>query len=285
MSLFFHITEGIKGLTKARLATLLSITSIMSILILMALFILFTLNLNTWINSFREKIEMEVFLKPNVEDAQTNDISQRLDQIPGIQSTQYINKEAAAKRFEDEFGQNIFDVLDSNPLPLSFIITLEDTARNYYSIQKISERIKKISGVDEIVYQKILLESIDKYINFIVFGILFIGLIITIIAVALIYNTIRLTIYARRETIYIMRLVGATQSFIRMPFLIEGILQGLIASSLASIFVYYLVQFIIHFFYPFLVFSNQLFVYLISFGIIIGLFSAGLSVAKFLKSF
>lgn len=285
MSLFFHITEGIKGLSKARLATLLSITSIMFTLILMALFIVFSLNLNSLINSFREKIEMEVFLGPTIEDNQTNEISERLNKIAGIKSTQYINKDAAAKRFEQEFGQNIYDVLDSNPLPLSYIITLEDSARNYESIQKISEKIKKINGVEEVVYQKFLLESIDKYINFIVFGVLFIGLLITIIAIALIYNTIRLTIYARRETIYIMRLVGATQSFIRMPFIIEGILQGLIASSFASVVVYYLVQFIIYFIYPFLVFSNQIFIYLISFGLIIGLLSASLSVAKFLKSF
>ncbi len=285
MSLFFHITEGIKGLTKARLATLLSISSIMLTIILMALFIIFSLNLNTWINSFREKIEMEVFLKITVSEEQIDELTEKLEQIPGILNTQFINKEEAAKRFKEEFGQDIFDVLDFNPLPLSFIITLEDRARNLNSIQKISGMIENITEVDEIVYQKFLLETIDKYINFIAIGVLFVGLIITVIAVVLIYNTIRLTIYARRDAIYIMRLVGATQAFIRTPFIIEGVLQGLIASSLASVIVYYLVQFVIHFIYPFLVFNNQIFIFLISFGLIIGLLSASLSVAKFLKSF
>ena len=70
MSLFFHINEAIKGLTKARLATILSITSIMLTIILLAIFIIFSLNLNTWINSFREKIEMEVFLQTTVSDNQ-----------------------------------------------------------------------------------------------------------------------------------------------------------------------------------------------------------------------
>ena len=285
MSLFFHITEGIKGLTKARLATLLSISSIMLTIILMALFIIFSLNLNTWINSFSEKIEMEVFLKITVSEEQIDELTEKLEQIPGILNTQFINKEEAAKRFKEEFGQDIFDVLDFNPLPLSFIITLEDRARNLNSIQKISGMIENITEVDEIVYQKFLLETIDKYINFIAIGVLFVGLIITVIAVVLIYNTIRLTIYARRDAIYIMRLVGATQAFIRTPFIIEGVLQGLIASSLASVIVYYLVQFVIHFIYPFLVFNNQIFIFLISFGLIIGLLSASLSVAKFLKSF
>lgn len=285
MSIFFHITEGIKGLTKARLATLLAITSIMLTIILMAIFIIFSLNLNNWINSFREKMEMEVFLKSTVSDGQIKAISEKLEQIPGILSIEFVSKEAAANRFKEEFGQDIFDVLDFNPLPLSFIITLEDSARNLSSIQKISGIIENMAEVDDIVYQKFLMETIDKYINFIIFGVLFVGLIITFIAIALIYNTIRLTIYARRDTIYIMRLVGATQTFIRTPFIIEGVLQGLIASSLASVIVYYLVQFVIHFIYPFLLFDNQVFIYLISFGLIIGLLSASLSVAKFLKSF
>ena len=283
MSLFFHISEGIKGLAKARLATILSITSIMLTIILMAIFVIFSLNLNTWINSFREKIEMEVFLQPTVSDSQTNEISEKLNQVPGIQTSQFISKKEAAKRFKDEFGQDIFDVLDFNPLPQSFIITLDDTARNLKSIERISANIKNITQVEEIVYQKFLLESIDKYITFILFGAFFIGLLITLIAVALIYNTIRLTIYARKDAIYIMRLVGATQGFIRTPFVIEGMLQGLIASSLACGATHYLVKFITYFIYPFLIFNNQVYIYLIAFGLIIGIVSASLSVAKFLK--
>ena len=283
MSLFFHIKEAIKGLTKARLATILSITSIMLTIILLAIFIIFSLNLNTWINSFREKIEMEVFLQTTVSDNQISEISEKLNAVSGIQSSKYISKDEAAKRFKDEFGQDIFEVLDFNPLPRSFIITLDDTARNLKSIERISTKIKDITQVEEIVYQKFLLQSIDKYITFIMFGAFFIGIIITLIAVALIYNTIRLTIYARKDAIYIMRLVGATQGFIRTPFVIEGMLQGLIASSLACIITHYLVKIVIHLIYPFLIFDNQIYIYLIFFGLIIGIVSAGLSVAKFLK--
>jgi cell division transport system permease protein len=283
MSFFFHITESVKGLAKARLATILSVTSIMLTIILMAIFIIFSLNLNTWVNSFREKVEMEVFLKSTVSERQINEISEQLIKIPGIQTTQFISKKDAANRFKDEFGQDIFDVLDFNPLPQSFIITLDDTSRNLKSIERISVEINSIANVDDIVYQKFLLESIDKYINFILFGAFFIGLIITLIAVALIYNTIRLTIYARRDTIYIMRLVGATQGFIRTPFVIEGLLQGLIASSLACLITYYFVNFIKYFIYPFLIFNNHVYIYLIAFGLIIGIVSASLSVAKFLK--
>ena len=283
MNLFFHIKEAIKGLTKARLATILSITSITLTIILMAVFIIFSLNLNTWITSFREKIELEIFLQPTIPESQISEISKELNDIAGIRSSQYISKEEAAKRFKEEFGQDIFEVLDTNPLPRSFIITLEDSTRNSKSIERISANIRDIVEVEDIVYQKEILESIDKYITYILFGALFIGILISLIAVALIYNTIRLTIYARKDAIYIMRLVGATQAFIRTPFVIEGMLQGVIASSLACIITHYLVKFIVHFIYPFLIFNSQVYFYLIGFGLVIGIVSASLSVAKFLK--
>ena len=283
MNLFFHIKEAIKGLTKARLATILSITSITLTIILMAVFIIFSLNLNTWITSFREKIELEIFLQPTIPESQISEISKELNDIAGIRSSQYVSKEEAAKRFKEEFGQDIFEVLDTNPLPRSFIITLEDSTRNSKSIERISANIRDIIEVEDIVYQKEILESIDKYITYILLGALFIGILISLIAVALIYNTIRLTIYARKDAIYIMRLVGATQAFIRTPFVIEGMLQGVIASSLACIITHYLVKFIVHFIYPFLIFNSQVYFYLIGFGLVIGIVSASLSVAKFLK--
>jgi len=283
MSLFFHIKEAIKGLTKARLATILSITSIMLTIILLAIFIIFSLNLNTWINSFREKIEMEIFLQSTISDNQISEISDKLNRIPGIKSSQYVSKDDAANRFKEEFGQDIYEVLDFNPLPRSFVLTLDDTTRNLKSIERISTNIRSITQVEDIVYQKDILESVDKYITYIMFGAFFIGIIITLIAIALIYNTIRLTIYARKDAIYIMRLVGATQRFIRTPFVIEGMLQGLIASSLACIIIHYIVRIIVHLIYPFLIFDDQVYIYLIGFGLIIGIVSASLSVAKFLK--
>ncbi len=282
--MFFHLSEGIKGLTKARLATILSITSITLVIILLAIFTIFIMNLNSWVGSFREKIELEVFLENGAKEENISQISEGLTSISGIQKSEFINKENAAKRFKSEFGQDIFEILTFNPLPESFIITLDDTARNLNSVNRISKRIESLPFIEDIVYQKLLLESIDKYVTYIFLGAFFVGLIIILITVALIYNTIRLTIYARRDTIYIMRLVGATQGFIRMPFIIEGLLQGLISSALASVIVYYFVKFIRHFVYPFLIFDNYVFIFLIVFGVFLGLISASMGVTKFLKS-
>jgi len=284
MSIIFHISEGIKNLTKARLATVLSVISIMLTIILLGAFITFTLNLNSWIGSFREKIELEVFVQPGATESNINNLSNELQDISGIKNIQYISKDDAANRFKEEFGQDIYDVLDFNPLPSSYIIILEDSARYSKSIERISGEINKLSFVDEVVFQKLIIESIDKYINLIYAGAVFFGLIITLISVTLIYNTIRLTIYARRDAIYIMKLVGATQNFIRRPFLIEGIFQGFFASLIACVIIYYAVEIVRQIIYPFLLFNNYIFIYLITFGIIVGFASASMGVTKFLKS-
>jgi len=284
MSILFHLSEGAKNLTKARLASILSLISIMLTIILLGLFIILALNLNAWIGSFREQIELEVFVQPGASDKQIENISAKLKEIDGIKDIQFISKENAAKRFKEEFGQDIYDVLDFNPLPPSFIIFPQDSARNAKSIEKITADIYNLAAVDEVVYQKLILESVDKYIHLIYAGAVFFGMIITLISVSLIYNTIRLTIWARRDTIYIMRLVGATQGFIRTPFLIEGLFQGLFASVLASAILYYTVEFIKYFAYPFLLFDNYIFIFLIIFGMVMGLISAGMGIAKFLKS-
>ena len=200
-----------------------------------------------------------------------------------VKSLVYISKEQAAARFKSEFGQDIYEVFDYNPLPPSFIITLKDNYRTYEKINILSHRIEKYPEVDEVIYQKLFIATIDRYINLIIIAAIIIGIIITIIAIALIYNTIRLTIFARKEIIHIMRLVGATEGFIKRPFIVEGILQGLVGSLLSSIIIFYSIRLMKMFLYPFVFSDHRLFIILILFGIFIGMLSAYLSVQKYLK--
>ena len=110
-----------------------------------------------------------------------------------------------------------------------------------------------------------------------------IGAFVVIIAFGLIFNTIRLTIYARKDMIHIMRLVGATEGFIKQPFIVEGIIQGVIGSVIASLIIYYSIQIIQANIYPYIVYHPFVFASLILFGMLIGLLSASMSVRKYLK--
>lgn len=285
MSVFFAFSEGLRGMTKARLATIVSITSITVTIILIGLFIVFSINLHDWIDQVRQKIEMEAFLKIDVKANQIIGIEKRLVTEKGIDSVKYISKEAAAKRFKQEFGEDVISLLEFNPFPASFTIYLENTYRSAEGAKKIKQILEQYQQIDEVVYQEPLLLTIDRYINIIYIILIITSLLIITIAITLINNTIRLTIYARRDIIQIMRLVGATEGFVRRPFLIEGIMQGVIGSLIASFIVFYLVKIIKIFFLPYILFDSQIILGLVIFGFFIGMTSSYISVGKYMRNF
>jgi cell division transport system permease protein len=284
MSFIFSLSEGIKGLSKTRMATSLSISSITLSIILLGLFTIFILNLNNWISLIRDKIEIELFIDLTASDKQVEDLKKSVEKIEGIELVQYVNKTQAAERFKQETGEDIYEVLDYNPFPASFIISLKEEYRTYKEVDGIRKELETLPHVDEVVYKKQLLETIDRYINILFVAIVIFSMIVIFIASVLIYNTIRLTIYARRDTIQIMRLVGATEAFIKRPFIIEGILQGLIGAIIAIIILFYIAKGIKFFIYPFLLYDFRIFLVLLVFGFLIGMVSAYLSVGKFLRN-
>jgi len=283
MSLLFSIGEGIRGMGKARLAMTLSVSSMILTLLLLGSYLIFALNLNRWITDLREKVEIEVFMEPEARPTSLAQVKQALDKQPEIESVQYVSKEDAAKRFEEEFGQNIYDVLESNPLPPSFIVQLKEPYRSSKKIMELAAGWKNLPEVDEVVYQKMLLAALEDYIRWIQAGAVAAGLFITIISISPIYNTIRLTVYARKDMIYIMRLVGATERFIKRPFLVEGLIQGLIAAVFAILIVFYGVKIVKTFIYPYITMDDRIYVGMLLFAVSIGFVSAGLSVRKYLR--
>ncbi len=282
MSFFFSMSESIRSMTKARMATMISITSIALTLILIGAFILASINLHRWITVVRAKIEMEVFLETGIAQPKIDRIKKYISNSGGVKAITFISSEQAAKRFEEEFGENVYEILAFNPFPPSFIITLEETHQTPQKIEKIKTDLEALPEVDEVIYQKPLIDLIDHYLNLLYLVLLVICIVVVVIAVILINNTIRLTIYARRDIIQIMRLIGATEGFIRRPFIFEGIFQGLLGSIIAALILYYLSRIVQIFFYPEIVYTYHSFLGLIIFGVLIGLFSAFFSVGKYI---
>lgn len=283
MSFFFSINEGFKGFFKARLATMLSVSSITLTIFLTGLFVVFTINLQSWLGFLREKIEIELFIETGSTEKEIEDLKNKITALEEVKNIDYISKDEAAVRFEEEFGQNVYEVLEFNPFPPSIVIHLNDGYQNPTAIDKLKSRLELFTNVDEVFYKKPLLEKIDKYIKIAYILGFLIGIVIVVVAVGLIFNTIRLTIYARKEMIHIMRLVGATEGFIRKPFLVEGIIQGFFGGCLASIAIIYSIKLVQIYVYPYVVSHSFVFLGLILFSMIIGLFSAYLSVGKYIR--
>ena len=287
MAFFFTLKEGVKGFKRARFSSIITIFTMTISLLLLGLFAIIYRNTNQIIQSFRDKVEMEVFLTVDADSSETARVNELLLNVPGVQSAANISKDEAAKIFKKEFGEDINSVLDFNPLPASYKLQLSSEYRNSDSAKVIHDAIAEIEGVDDVVYRKALLEILDRRVKVFIGASAAIGATLLIATIFLISNTIRLAIYAKRKMIDTMKLVGATRSFIRRPFLIEGMLHGLLGGALSAGLIWTIIYvartFISRELSEFFYVETYYYGILIAAGIILGLLGSRWSVKRFIS--
>ena len=287
MSVSYTLKESVAGFKRNRSSTLISIFTVSISLLLLGIFTLITVNLSSVVSDIRSRVEVEVFLSEDLSAQQQKQTGNSLQRIQGVDAVKYTSKADAARNFQKEVGENPFDILDFNPLPASYRLTIATGYNNVDSIAVIEARARKIKGVDDVVYRKQFLTLIDKRSRAFRYSTLVIGIILSLSAVILVANTIRLTIYAKREIIRTMKLVGATPMFIRLPFFLEGLLHGLIGGIIASI----LIEFVFTMFIRPL--SEDLligfdagfgfYLFLIILGCTLGMIGSAVSIGRFLR--
>lgn len=282
MNLTFLIKEGVSNLSRARLAALISIVSITLSLILIGIFLLIGQNLKDIFHKSYQQIEIEAFLDPSLSEMEINRIQSILIDKSEIQEIRYISSEQALEIYQQSFGEDLSAVLTENPLPPSFRIVLEPSFSDPDSIEAFSDQLLDISGLQEVWYHKEIVRLLHNYFKFalLLAGILAIILIIT--TTIFVFNTIRLTIHARRNIIEIMRLVGATNFFIKSPFVIEGMIQGIIGGIIAASILNIFSKMVEYLFSTQTTLSQPLWTILICLGIIFGLIGSYISVNKYL---
>ena len=286
MSALHILKEGVSGFSRAKLATLGSILTITIALLLLGLFYVVSTNTTRIIESIRGKVEMEAFLQEPVTPQRIGEIEKELNGVMGVERVRFVSKEEAAKFFKEEFGEDVNAVLNFNPLPPSFKITLNAEYRTSQRAELLSARIKGIKGVDDVMYRREMLEFIERQAKiFDMIGLGF-GIIIGISAIFLVSNTIRLTISAKRKSIQAMKLVGASRWFVRSPFIIEGIIQGMAGGLIASCVLYYLLgiaaRMISTELSEFIAVGRTFYPIVVMTGIFLGLFGSSISVRRFI---
>ncbi|MGD0338498.1 MAG: permease-like cell division protein FtsX [Bacteroidota bacterium] len=290
MSTAYILREGFSGFQRAKLSMTISIITICIALILLAIFAIVTSNANRLIDSIRNRVELEVFLEEPVTQTVIDSLRMQIQQVKGIDTLRFVSKEEAARVFKQEFGEDITSVLNFNPLPPSFKISLKNGYKTAAHVEAISKRISAIPGITDIIYRKSLLEFLDKRTKTVFLITLSLGLIISLSAIMLVSNTIRLAIYSKRAIIETMKLVGATRSFIRTPFIIEGIIQGFIGGVVATGIVFGLVLFaqkqLTAELADILIVDPMLYALIAAAGIFLGMIGSMISIRRFLsKSF
>lgn len=224
-------------LMRRRLANayLSSVISISLVLLLVGVAAMLLVNAKGVSNYFKENMQVTVMMKQNVSDEAAMDYQAVLDNERFIRSTEFVSKEQGQREMADMLGDDFLDVFETSPIPVSIDVTLKADYVSADSLEVVRAVIEKSPLVDEVVYQSSLVDALNANLSRIsaVLGI-FIALLL-FISFVLINNTVRLNVYARRFTIHTMKLVGATRSFIRAPFLVQAVFQGVFAAFIAII--------------------------------------------------
>ena len=215
----------------------MSLMSIMLVLFLLGVFALLMMHAQKLSNHIKENIGFEIVMNSNVKEANILYLQKELDANPAVKSTEYITKDEAIRRLSEDLGEDFLQWLgnEENPLLPSIDVRFNADYANIDSLTVIESQLLENENVKEIYYQKSLVEVINQNIKRIGTALIAASIILLIIAISLIRNTIRLSIYSKRFLVRSMQLVGATESFIRRPFVKSGVSQGFFGALLADI--------------------------------------------------
>ncbi|MDX2128374.1 MAG: ABC transporter permease [Chloroherpetonaceae bacterium] len=243
MALPYWVRESFSGFQRAKLSTTVTILTVGISLIILGFFTALSLNATRILDEIKEQVEVEYFLSESLTKEEMETLLIAAKSQPWARKAEIISKERAAEIFKKEFGEDIVSILGVNPLPVSLRLSLwpayasldslELTVKRFQAIAK--SRFPERNPILETRYNKEFLLGLDKNARLLTSISIGLGFIISLASIALVSNTIRLAIYAKRDIIKTMKLVGATSFFIRVPFILEGLMQGLLGGVISVV--------------------------------------------------
>ncbi len=274
--------------TRLRSSYLTLVISVSLVLFLLGILGLVLINAKELSDYFRESLSFSVMLNDDSKEADIRMLQKDLDAKPYVKSTQYISKDEAAAKMQEDLGEDFISFLGDNPLPPTIDVYLHAGYTKPDSVSKIEKYILQYPFVKEVYYQESLLFLINENVRKISIFLLVISSFLFLIALTIINNTIRLSVYSKRFLIRTMQLVGATRAFIRRPFILQSAFHGLLAALIAmSLMVGLLYMIEKEFFLMFTFESTKLLVILgvsiIITGVLINIISTYFSVNKYLS--
>ena len=229
--------KGENRIMRRRLANayLSSVISISLVLLLVGVASMLLVNANSVSDYFKENMQVSVMMKDNVTEDKALSFCETLKKARYIKTTTYISKEQGQMELADQLGEDFLDIFETSPIPASIEITLDAAYVSSDSLEVVKAEISKSSLVAEVNYQGSLVDALNANLSKISLVLGFFIALMLFISFVLINNTVRLSVFSRRFTIHTMKLVGATRSFIRAPFLIQAGFQGVFSAMIAII--------------------------------------------------
>ena len=229
------MSAGENRLIKRRLAGawISSVISITLVLFLVGVASLLLVNAKSVSDYFKENVQVSVLMRPDVTEDEAMNYATTLDAMPFIKGTRFISKEEGTRDMTDILGEDFLSVFETAPIPVSVDVTLKADYVSADSLELVKKAIGSSPLVDEVVYQQSLVDKLNTNLGKISLVLGIFVVLLLFISFVLINNTVRLNVFSKRFTIHTMKLVGATKSFIRAPFLGQAVFQGLFSALLA----------------------------------------------------
>ena len=240
----YNIRQALQQIWRNKGMSTASVFAITAMLLILGLFFVITVNINLFTEMLKNNYnEVEVFLNDDVKKSDAEDIMKKIDAEPGVKSSAYRSKTEAMKIMKARWGENsyLLDSLGDNPLPSSIVVTVDSMS----TADNVIKMVKGTDGVEDVKYYQETVKKLTKITNFLKLAAMIIMVFLIIVSIVVVSNTIKLTVFARAKEIEIMKYIGATNWFIRGPFLIEGILIGVISSAVSAVATFFIYREII----------------------------------------
>ena len=244
----FFLSRAITNIRQNVFVNVVTIGTITLALLIVSLFLLVFVNLENATDSLSERVQVTVYFDNELTSQDQAMYREKIMVLPGVSRVSYVTRDEALKRFKSRLrGQEtLLEGVGAEVLPTSFEIALKRSHRETASVENFVSALKRIPGITEVQYGEEWVRRFNSFLNFLRLLGALLGGFLVIAATFIVSNTIKLTIYSRRDELDIMSLVGATRFFIKAPFLLEGLIQGIVGSTLSVLLLFGLYEGFLH---------------------------------------
>lgn len=287
-NIVYFFREAFRSLFRNRLLTLATVSTVCICVLILGMAVLITANASNFMRHLESDVEIVAFVDKSLTPSRVKDLREEISSIPGIEEIRFVSREEGFKKLQQKMGnENLKETVGQNPLP----DTYEIKAKDPHEVPKIAKRIEKIDGIYKVKYGQGIVEKLFEVTRWVRIVSIAIIVLLALGAVFLIATTVRLAIFSRRKEIYLMKLIGATDWFIRWPFFIEGLVLGtagaLVAVGILALAYNSLIgNMQTVFFLPLVIKDevvNRLYLSLVGTGAFLGILGTFISVNRFLK--
>jgi len=242
---FYFLRQALLNMRRNLTVHILSLGTIVACLLILGSFLLLFGNLNNWLGQWGSALSMSIYLKDGTSAYKRDKIDAFIRALPGSRIRRFISKEEAMHDLKAALGEEagFLERLAHNPLPASYEVIFENAGTDGIYPEKIKEQLLALDGIEDVQHSTQWLKRLEGFLHVVRLMGYVIGGMLCLCIVFIVTNTIKLTIYSRRDEIEILKLVGATDWFVKLPFLLEGMIQGILGGGMAivSLFLSYLV--------------------------------------------